>query len=465
MALLSEMRMKDKPLSTGATAVYPYKPQYEKRFKFTSRFGDEVLLHRVEGDAIHLPRALCPLSDNDNRSDGEFVVFPNDPMPRPHQVQLFKATEKFLLKGESGVVSAYTGWGKTVLGYHAAFVVQRKTLVITTKDDIYQQWIDGACGRVSASNPNGVNFLGLDPSEVGEIRGDKCEVIGTKFVVAMIHSLSKDGKYPDWIGEDFGLVIFDECHRVPADQFSAVVDMFPAKLRLGLSATPSRSDGKEQLVFAHIGPIKAKTEAQLMVPKVLRFKSEWDCPRVMREDQETGERKVVRLPHQAGKTTHLEKIIAADPVRNYLCADLVHSVYEKGRKLVVFSTLHDHLKSIHRVCSKEFRISGRDMGFYLGATTKAEKEHREREKVKPILFTTYTMMGEGTSIDWLDTCLLAMPRAKVEQPVGRIRREYPDKLQPVVLDIMDHDSPVFSNFATSRANWYASIGAEIKDML
>ena len=58
-------------------------------------------------------------------------------------------------------------------------------------------------------------FLGLPDHEIGEIRGDKCEVKGTKFVVAMIHSLSKEGRYPDWIAKEFGLVIFDECHSFP----------------------------------------------------------------------------------------------------------------------------------------------------------------------------------------------------------------------------------------------------------
>jgi superfamily II DNA or RNA helicase len=289
-------------------------------------------------------------------------------------------------------------------------------------------------------------------------------VVGTKFCVAMIHSLSKDGKYPDWIGHEFGLVIFDECHRVPADQFSEVVYLFPAKLRLGLSATPDRADGKELLVQAHIGPIRARTEVQLMVPKVLRFRSAWECPRVLREDKATGERKVVRLPHEPGKTAHLEKIIAADPVRNHMLAELAKSALDKNRKTVIFSTLHDHLRSIHRACHEVFGISGKQMGYYIGATTKQEKLQREREKVKPIVLTTYTMMGEGTSLDWLDTCILAMPRGRVEQPVGRIRREYPDKGPPVVMDVMDHDSPVFSGYVTSRARWYESIGAVIKDM-
>lgn len=453
MAVLSELIRHDKPLRTGATAVYPFKPNLERKYRFMSRFGDEVLLHRVEGKVIHLPRALCPVGQADERVDGEAVHFPKAPAPRPHQVKLFDETARFLKQGLSGIVSAYTGWGKTVLGYHAAVVVGRKTLVITTKDDIYKQWIEGA-----------KTFLGLAPHEIGEIRGDKCEVVGTKFVVAMIHSLSKDGKYPDWIGQGFGLVIFDEVHRVPAEQFSNVVDMFPARLRLGLSATPERADGKELLVLSHIGPIRAKTEAQLMVPKVLRFLSTWDCPRVLRADPESGQRRVVRLPHEPGKTAHVEKIVAADPVRNHMLAELIHAAYEKNRQLVVFSTLHEHLRSLHRACHAIFGISGRKMGFYIGAQTKAEREQREREKVKPILFTTYTMMGEGTSIDWLDACLLAMPRANVTQPVGRIRREFPDKGEPVVLDVVDQDSPVFSGYAASRLRWYESIGAVVKDM-
>jgi superfamily II DNA or RNA helicase len=407
----------------------------------------------VDGEVIHLPRALCPLGEDDQRVQGEHVEFPKDPPPKPHQSEVFDATIRFLKQGQSGIVCAYTGFGKTVLGFHAAYQMQVKTMVVTTKEDIYLQWLDGA-----------QKFLGLEPHEVGEIRGDKCEVVGTKFVVAMIQSLSKEGRYPDWIGQDFGLIIFDEVHRVPADQFSAVVDMFPAKLRLGFSATPHRSDGKETLIFAHIGPIRVQTQAQLLIPKVLRFTSAWQCPRVMRPNQETGERDLVRIPHEPGKTTHIEKMLAADPARNHLVAELIHNAFIKGRKIVVFSTLHDHLKAIHRLCIKDFGMSGKDLGFYIGASTVAEKARREKEKIKPVLLTTYTMMGEGTSIDWLDTCILAIPRSKVEQPIGRIMREYPDKKTCVVMDIIDLDSPVFTAYASSRHRWYSEIGANVIDI-
>lgn len=440
------------PLSTGATAVYAYTPLLAKKYTFESRFEEQVEMFRREGNVIHLPRACCPIGLKDERVDGVFVQFAKGPTPKPAQKPIFDTVAKAIKNGESGVVSAYTGWGKTVLGYHAAFVAQRKTLVITTKDDIYQQWIDGA-----------QKFLGLEPYEIGEIRGDKCEVQGTKFCVAMIHSLSKEGKYPSWIDEEFGLVIVDECHRMPADQFSAVATMFRAKLRLGLSATPARQDGKEVMVFCHIGPIIAKTEAEELVPKVLRFQSGWQCPRVIRVDKDTGEKTTIRLPHQPGKTAHIEKILAADPERNHLLADLIYNAFEKNRQIAFFSTLHVHMESVQRLLIKEFGVSGRKVGLYKGAKNKAEEEQRDREKAKPIILTTYGMMGEGTSIDWLDTCVLGMPRSVVTQPVGRVRREYDSKGEPVVMDVIDDDSPVFLNYAASRLKWYKSIGATIKD--
>ena len=271
----------------------------------------------------------------------------------------------------------FTVTHNTVLGYHAMACVGRKTLVITTKEDIFDKWVNDA-----------PKFLGLEPHEIGVIRGDKCEVVGTKLVVAMIHSLSKEGRYPSWITLDFGLIIYDECHRVPADQFQAVASMFPAVLRLGLSATPHRSDGKELVVFSHIGPIFAAAELEQLVPKILRFRTGWQCPRFYEYDKETNERKLVRMPHQAGRTSRVEKAIASDPDRNLLLAHLINEAFEKDRKIVIFSTLHEHLHTIHRTVIHKHGISGRKLGFYVGATTKAEKEHRDRELGKPVIFTT-----------------------------------------------------------------------------
>jgi superfamily II DNA or RNA helicase len=441
------------PIKTGASAVYGYDLKLAQKYTFKSRFDDEVVpLHKVEGNFIHLPRALCPIGMTDARTDGVATVFPKEPKPRPNQVAVMEEVDAFIKAGKSGLVCCYTGWGKTWLGYRAAWVRQCKTLVITTKSDIYDQWIADA-----------PTFLGIKPSEVGEIRQDKCEIIGTKFCVALIHSLSREGKYPDWIFKEFGLVIFDECHRLPAEHFSKVAWMFPARVRLGLTATKERQDGKDLMLNAHIGPIRAQTEAELMVPKVLRVETEWKCPKTIRVNKETGERSVIKVPHSAGKTAHVEKMLANNDERNALIARNTLDVYQKGRKHVVFSSTLEHLDNILRACVK-LGIPGKDIGKYIGATTKAEIAERDKALARPIMLTTFSMCSEGTNFPWLDTCSLAMPRSNVIQIVGRIRREYENKAAIVVLDYVDTDSPVFESYADSRLKWYKSIGCVIKEI-
>jgi len=454
MASFSELIQYEKPLWTDACANYAYDKQLLNMYRFTSRFGEEVRLAKLNEDGtIALPRSLCPLADDDRRVEGEPIEIFNAPTPRPNQIEIFNQVAEHLQAGKSGIVSAFTGWGKSPMSFYAIAAIKRKTLIITTKEDIFDQWVEGA-----------QKFLGLDHQDVGIIRGNKCEVIGTKIVVAMIQSLSRTDKYPDWITKDFGLVIFDEIHRVGASQFSRVADMFPAKLRLGLSATPQRSDGKELLIYAHIGQVFARTENEEQIPKVLIYCSHWQCPRYLRTNRETGKRDLTRIPHEAGRTIRVEKAIATDEERNHLLSQIIKNALDKERKLIVFSTLHEHLKRLYQHCHDQLGISAQDMGFYIGATSKADKERRGKEIYKPILFTTYAMMGEGTSFDWFDSCLLAMPRANVAQPVGRIRRTYENKKPPITIDIIDEDSPVFLGYARSRLKWYEKIGAQIKQI-
>jgi superfamily II DNA or RNA helicase len=455
LTTLGELIRHDLPLMTDGESVYPYSYELAEKYRFKPRFGETVILYKIDGDMIRLPRELCPVGKIDNRAAGKKVAFPKSPTPRANQETIFEQTAAFLAKGQSGIVSAYTGWGKTVLGMYAAASLGVKTLVITTKDDVYRKWYDDA-----------KLFLGLPDHEVGEIRGNKCEVVGTKFVVAMIHSLSKDGKYPPELQpyfDEFGLVIFDEVQRLPADHFQACAGMFRAKLRLGLSAKFQRPDGKELLILAHVGPVRAKTTEELMIPTIYRVRTEWRCPRVYVKDKKTGEKELVVFPHEAGKTAHIEKSIAEDAVRSFLIGKWLKVCFDRGRKIVAFSTLHDHLVSLAQGAVKQ-GIPKEECGFYIGATTKKEREERDAQLQRRIIFTTYGMMGEGTDVDWLDTCFLCMPRANVLQPVGRIRRLFEDKRPPTVFDFLDEDSPVFAAYGRSRERWYSSIKADVSDI-
>jgi len=118
MATFSELIQYEKPLWTDACANYPYDKQLFKTYRFTSRFGEEVSLAKLNDDGtIALPRALCPIANDDRRVEGEIIEVFNAPVPRPNQEKIFKQVAEHLTSGKSGIVSAFTGWGKSPMAF------------------------------------------------------------------------------------------------------------------------------------------------------------------------------------------------------------------------------------------------------------------------------------------------------------------------------------------------------------
>lgn len=330
--------------------------------------------------------------------------------------------------------------------------VGKKTLIVVSKEDLMMaedQWY-GSLKK----------FLGLKPSEIGVIRQDTCTVAGKKVVLAMLHSLCIEGRYQDWIRNEFGLIVFDEVHRLGAEHFCKVASMFPCKRRLGLSATPDRKDGKEVVFKAHIGPVRVRTSALQLKPKVLLYKSNWACPRIMMYNPDTGKKTLQRMPHGPGKIGAIVNHMVRDAERNKLLAELTFACYQKGRSTVFFTDQLEHIERMFAILNG-MGVPAKDIGKYVGGI---KKDVREAAKTKPIMLATYAMMSEGTNIPWLDACVLGTPRSDVRQSIGRVLREYPDKKMPVVIDIQDLDSPVLKGYNNSRMTYYRQIGAEIKHL-
>jgi len=290
-----------------------------------------------------------------------------------------------------------------------------------------------------------LKFTDLKESDIGMIRQDVFDVANKPVVIGMLHSLAIEGRYPSWIKREFGLVVFDEVHRLGAETFSRVVRMFAARRRVGLSATPYRADGKEAVFTANIGPVQVQSKQLVLKPKIIVVQSNWVCPRG---------RNGKRVAHVAGRTMHLTKSISHDTERNRTLCGVIVAAYNKGRRVVVFSDLIEHLKNMLRLSASA--IPRDDMALYIGGMS---EKARDVASGKKVLFATYKMMSEGTDIPWLDTCILTTPRADVKQVIGRILREYPDKKEPVIIDVNDGDSQVFGAYHRKRMAMYRNIGA------
>jgi superfamily II DNA or RNA helicase len=143
--------------------------------------------------------------------------------PYPHQSEALAAWK---LAGRQGVVVLPTAAGKTYLAQMAMQATPRSTLIVVPTLDLMHQWY---AHLVSAFPDAEVGLLG------GGSR-DKTSILVATYDSAAIHAES--------IGNRYALIVFDECHHLPTDFNRVIAEYAIAPYRLGLSATPERSDGK-----------------------------------------------------------------------------------------------------------------------------------------------------------------------------------------------------------------------------
>jgi len=153
--------------------------------------------------------------------------------PRSHQASAFAAWNA---AGRKGVVSLPTGAGKTILAVMCICAVGRPALVCVPTIDLMNQWYE-------VLN----KFFHV---EVGRLGGGYRDI--KNLTVATYDSAAM---HAEQLGTKFGLVVFDECHHLPAPGYSQIAQCLIAPFRLGLSATVERADGREELIYDLVGDL------------------------------------------------------------------------------------------------------------------------------------------------------------------------------------------------------------------
>lgn len=218
------------------------------------RLGDDsVIVHPSERG--HLKQVLLklgwPAEDLAGYVDGEkhpIDLSPTDPAHedkpwamRPYQQQ---AVEGFW-HGGSGVVVLPCGAGKTIVGAGAMAKSGTTTLILVTNTVSARQWRDELVRRTT-----------LTEDEIGEYSGARKEIKPVTIATYQVLTTKRKGVYTHLElldARDWGLVVYDEVHLLPAPIFRMTADL-QARRRLGLTATLVREDGREDEVFSLIGP-------------------------------------------------------------------------------------------------------------------------------------------------------------------------------------------------------------------
>jgi superfamily II DNA or RNA helicase len=175
--------------------------------------------------------------------------------PRPYQAEALSAWEK---QQSRGVVVLPTGAGKSQLGVMAIDKKRRSTLVVAPTLDLVRQWFDLL--RATFHVPVGV---------IGGGEHTLHALTVTTYDSAYLHMEN--------IGNRFGLVIFDECHHLPSESYAFAARQAIAPFRLGLTATPERTDGRDALLDQLIGRMAYRRE---IVDMSGRYLAEYETERV-----------------------------------------------------------------------------------------------------------------------------------------------------------------------------------------
>jgi superfamily II DNA or RNA helicase len=413
-----------------------------------------IPLYHQEGDGFKSKREV------DHRPTGKpfrFLFTPKkeDGSPgglRPGQVPVITEFEKRLGKGCTGfILEADPGFGKTVTVIKMMQMIGLPTLVVVPRSNLVEQWVQ----RITRHSS-------LRKSDIGVVCGDVKMGLSKQIIIGLVHTLALDR-----LGKEFrtrfGLVVFDEVDRsVPPATFAPVVPLFPAKYRIGCSATVKRRDGLDVVFRKHIGQVHLTGIAgrtEVMKPKAIIVEYRGNSGSVPSH-----------LPKMSRRGILLSKL-AKDPARNMLIARMVYRLYKSGRRVVVLSDRVAHLQQLRAMVSNTHDVPFKETGLYVGSVpgrgklsprkkmTKTEWDQVAKEA--KIIFATYQMFAIGTDIPTLAGLVYATPQSEVIQSKGRIERTVENKQQPVVIDIYDTGYTETMRWAAYRMRQYRESGMEV----
>ncbi len=377
----------------------------------------------------------------DERFGGQGIEVSFHGSLRPSQEE----ASSVLIAHETGVLSASTAFGKTVLA--AWLIAARKvnTLVLVYRRHLLDQWRD----RLAF-------FLDLPIKAIGQIGAGKEQPSGM-IDVGIFQSLNRKGKVKDLVAE-YGQIIVDECHHIPAVTFEQVLKKVKAQYVLGLTATPIRKDGHHPIVLMQCGPIRFKEN-----PKKAATSQPFEHVVFPRET-------LFRIPMISNQTTIQEiyRALIMDKDRNDLIFDDILSALEYGRSPLLLTERTEHLNHF----ATRLERFARNVIVLKGGLGKNQRQHID-EQIKSIpdgeervILATGRYIGEGFDDSRLDTLFLVMPiswRGTLQQYVGRLHRLHENKRVVQVYDYLDIKVPMLMRMYQKRLKGYKAIGYRIEE--
>ena len=358
---------------------------------------------------------------------------------RPEQ----EVAAKSMAAHDIGVLAATTAFGKTVL---AAWLIAHRgvnSLILAHRQQLLEQWVE----RLAS-------FLNVPAKSIGRLGGGRKALTG-RIDVALIQSLVRKGVVHDCVG-DYGHLVVDECHHLPATSFELVARRAKARYITGLSASTTRKDGHQPIIFMQCGPVRYRDNARQQAAarpfthQVLVRPTGFHAPDLASADS--------RIEFQ-----RLYEALAENPPRNQLiCRDVIAAA-QAGRFPLVLTERTEHLQLLATQLSAAIPHViilrgglGRKQIQAAMASLAQVPDNQPR-----VLLATGRYIGEGFDESRLDTLFLTLPvswRGTIAQYVGRLHRLHADKHEVQVYDYADLDVPMLARMFERRCAGYEAVG-------
>ena len=401
--------------------------------------ADTVIVHPSERGRLkqELLKVGWPAEDEAGYVDGEAHPIDLSTEHEDWELRDYQqlAADSFW-EGGSGVVVLPCGAGKTMVGAAAMSKAKATTLILVTNTVAGRQWRDELLRRTS-----------LTPDEIGEYSGEKKEIRPVTIATYQVVTRKTKGEFRAlelFDSRDWGLIIYDEVHLLPAPVFRMTSDL-QSRRRLGLTATLVREDGREGDVFSLIGP--KRYDAPWKDIEAQGWIAPADCTEVRVQLSES-ERMVYATAEQSDKY----RLAATTPAKNRVVKKLL-AMHPEEPALIIGAYV-DQLEEI----AEELDVPVID-----GKTSTAKREKLYQQFRDGEITTLAVSKVANFSID-LPGASVAIQisgtfgsRQEEAQRLGRILRPKPDGGGAFFYTVVTRDT-LDADYAAHRMRFLAEQG-------
>lgn len=431
-------------------------PEFYKKERLGKWIGNTtrtIWLYEKNGTDIVLPFGTIQKVWNmhPNKDDWEYKINDFKGAKYTSNINLYPYQEKAVksaILSRNGLLVMPCGSGKTQSGLELIARLGGKALWLTHTQDLLNQSMNRA-----------KSTLEIDGT-FGKITAGKVD-IGTHITFATVQTMCKLDLSK--LKDVWDIVIVDECQHccgtpTRVTQFYKVVSNLSARYKIGLTATPKRSDGLEQSMFALLGDVICEISKDDV--------KHTTCP-VEVEQIETRYTPDYNAILMGDGTLNYSAIIDElinDEMRFEIVKDKINECVNKGSVLVLANRVA-YLDRLQKACGgKTICLSG------MGQSKKAKAQRKEALRKLDVgelncIFATYQLAKEGLDVPNLRYVIFATPEkdpTTIEQSTGRVGRKADGKDKGIVIDFVD-DFGMYKGWARKRRNYYKKIDAKVLD--